>query len=109
MGEVAVTRVTIELWLWLGNELRGDFECPSEMRSVRVEEIANGTTMREFLGRLANGYFPIAKNVFNIQSQELYPDLVMNYNGRLISPDQVYDKILKNGDRITVLPLAGGG
>jgi hypothetical protein len=104
-----MNRVTIELWFWLGNELKGDFECPSEMRSVRVEDVDGETTIRKLLGDLAKRYSPVAKNIFNIESQELYPDVVINYNDRLISPRQLYDRILKNGDRMTILPLAGGG
>jgi molybdopterin converting factor small subunit len=102
-------QVTIELWLWLGNELKGDFECPSEMRCARVENADDGTTIRNLLGDLAKRYFPIAKSVFDIETEELFPDVVMNYNDRVISPNQVYDRTLKNGDRITLLPLAGGG
>ncbi len=104
-----MNRVTIELWLWLGNELKGDFECASEMRSVRTEDVDDGTTIGGFLASLAKRYFPIARSVFDIQGQKLYPEVVMNYNDRVINPDRMYDRILKNGDRITLLPLAGGG
>jgi sulfur carrier protein ThiS len=102
-------QVTIELWLWLGNELKGDFECPSEMRCARVENTDEGTTVRKFLGDLAKSYLPISKSVFDIETQELFPDVVINYNDQVISPNQVYNRTLKNGDRITILPLAGGG
>jgi molybdopterin converting factor small subunit len=102
-------RVTIELWLWLGNELQGDFESPSPMRSLREEKIEEGTTIRQLLDLLARRYPPIAKKVFNLEAQELSPYLVVNYNGRVISPYIVYDQILKDGDQITVLPMYVGG
>jgi molybdopterin converting factor small subunit len=104
-----MNQVTIELWLWLGHELKSDFECPSEMRSIKVEDVEDGTTIRKLLSDLAGRYPPIAKRVFDIEIQNLYPDVVMNYNDRVITPHEVYDRILKDGDRITLLPLAGGG
>jgi molybdopterin converting factor small subunit len=58
---------------------------------------------------LAGRYPPISKRVFDIETQNPYPDVVMNYNDRVINPHEVYDRILKDGDRITFLPLAGGG
>lgn len=102
-------RVTIELWLWLGNELQGDFESPSPMRSLREEKIEEGTTIRQLLNLLARRYPPIAREVFNLETQGLSPYLVVNYNGRVISPYIVYDQILKDGDQITILPMYVGG
>jgi molybdopterin converting factor small subunit len=104
-----MNRVTIELWLWLGNELKGDFESPSEMRSIKVEEVEDGATLRRLLCDLAKRYPAIAANVFETKTGELRPFVVMNYNDRVISPYEVYDRILRDGDKITILPLAGGG
>jgi molybdopterin converting factor small subunit len=104
-----MNQVTIGLWLWLGHELKSDFECPSEMRSIKIEEVEDGTTIRELLSNLAGRYPPISKKVFDIETQNLYPEVVMNYNDRVINPHEVYDRSLKDGDRITLIPLAGGG
>lgn len=104
-----MNRVTIEIWMWLGNELKGDFESPSEMRSIKKEEVGEGTTIRQFLVHLATSYPPIAKNIFDIKTKRLSPNVVVNYNDRVISPYEVYDKILKDGDKITVLPMYVGG
>ena len=54
-------------------------------------------------------YLPIAQNVFEVETQMLYPDVVMNYNDRVGSPHEDYDRVLKDGDKITILPLSGGG
>ena len=104
-----MNRVTIELWLWLSDDLKGDFECPSEMRSVKIDRVEDGTTIREWLHDLARRYPPLARRVFDIEAGSLHPDVVMNYNDRVVTPQQVYDTILKDGDRVTLLPLAGGG
>lgn len=102
-------RVTIELWLWLGKEIKEDFVSLSEMRSLREENVEEGITIREWLDRLAARYPPIAKKVFDPQEKRLYPYVVMTYNDHVISPYEVYDKILKDGDKITVLPMYMGG
>ncbi len=104
-----MNRVTIELWLWLSDELKGDFECLSEMRSVKIDRVEDGTTIREWLSDLVRRFPPLARRVFDIETGSLNPDVVMNYNDRLVIPQQVYDTILKDGDRVTLLPLAGGG
>ncbi len=104
-----MNRVTIELWLWLSDELKGEFECPSAMRSVRTDRVEDGTTIREWLRDLARRFPPLAGRVFDIKAGSLNPDVLMNYNDRAVTPRQVYDTILKDGDRVTLLPLAGGG
>lgn len=102
-------RVAIELWLWLGEELKEDFVSLSAMRSLREENVEEGVTIRHWLDHLAKQYPPIARNVFNAQEQRLYPHVVITYNDHVISPHEVYDKILKDGDKIIVLPMYMGG
>lgn len=101
--------VKIELWMWLGNELKGDFEFRSEMRSLREEDVEEGTTIRQLLQHLAKRYPPIAKNIFNLKENRLYDHIVINYNNKVISPHIVHDQVLKDGDKVTVLPMYMGG
>jgi len=102
-------RITIELWLWLGKELGGDFESPSEMRSIREESLKEGTTIRELLDNLAGRYPAIDRSVFDTHTKRIFPHIVVNYNDRVISPHIVHDQILKDGDKITLLPVYTGG
>lgn len=104
-----MNQVTVEIWLWLGQALGADFESPSEMRSLKRETIEEGTTIRQLLGRLARRYPPIAQTVFDIRAERPYPHVVVNYNDRVISPHIVHDQVLKNGDKVTVLPVYVGG
>lgn len=104
-----MNRVTIELWLWLGEELGDDFESPSKMRSIREERVEEGTTIRQLLENLAGRYPPISKSIFDRKAKRLLPHVVVNYNGRVISPHIVHDQVLKDGDTITVLPVYMGG
>lgn len=104
-----MNRVTVEIWLWLGKELGDDFASPSEMRSIREESVAEGTTVRQLLGDLAGRYPPIARSVLDTKTKRLLPNIVVNYNDRVISPHIVHDQVLKDGDKITVLPVYMGG
>lgn len=104
-----MNRVTIELWMWLGKELGSDFESLSEMRSKKEEEVEEGTTIRQLLGRLARRYPPIARDVFDLKEKRMYPHVVVNYNDRVISPHIVHDQVLRDGDKITILPMYVGG
>lgn len=104
-----MNRVTIELWLWLGNELKGNFESPSEMRSIREEEVEEGTTIRQLLNHLARLYPPIAQKVFDLREKKLYSSVIVNYNEQVISPHIVHDQVLRDGDKLTIFPLYAGG
>jgi molybdopterin converting factor small subunit len=104
-----MSSVTVELWLWLGKELKGDFESPSEMRSVRKELIEEGTTIGQLLDDLANRYDPFGQKVFDLREKRLYPQVVLTYNDQVISPHRLYEQILKDGDKITMMPLYTGG
>ena len=102
-------RVTIELWLWLGKDLGGDFASPSEMRSIREEAVEEGATIRQLLDTLACRYPLIARTVFDTNTKKIFPHILVNYNERVISPHIVNDQILNDGDKITVLPVYEGG
>ena len=101
--------VTVELWLWLGKELKGGFESPSEMRSVRNEVVEEGTNIGQLLNNLANRYDPFGQKVFDIRGKKLHPHVVLTYNDHVISPHNLYEQVLKEGDKITIMPLYTGG
>jgi molybdopterin converting factor small subunit len=102
-----MNRIKIELWLW--TKLKVDFETPSEMRAVHQEEVEEGKTIREFLDHLSEHYPAIALKVFDRQAKILYPHLVLNYNDHVINPHIVHDLVLRDGDKITILPMYPGG
>jgi molybdopterin converting factor small subunit len=104
-----MNRVTIELWFWMGKELGKDFESQSEMCSYKQELIEEGTTIRQWLYHLAGAYPSIAEKVFDLTQRKLYPHVVLNYNDRVINPHRVHDQVLRDGDKITILPMYMGG
>lgn len=102
-------RVKLEIWLRLGKELGKDSHKLSDMRSVLEKEIGDGITIRNFLNQLAENYQPIREKIFERGKSSFYPDVVVTLNDRVISPCELYDRILEDGDKITVLPMFAGG
>jgi molybdopterin converting factor small subunit len=102
-------KVSLELWMWLGNELPEDFSSLSEMRSQLEASVKNGTTVRMFLYRLVLRYPHLGQKVFSREKQILYPNIVALLNDRVIRDSDLYAKILKEGDKITILPIYAGG
>ncbi len=102
-------RVTIELWLWLGEELKDDFQSPSETRSIREEFVEEGTNVRDFLHSLATRYEPIRRQVFDVGKSELRPEVIGTYNERLLRADDFYGRSLSEGDKIIIMQMYTGG
>jgi len=103
--------IRIELWMWLGNELGGGFQTLSEMRSFREMEAEEGLTLIQLLDRLAAQSSLIEEKVFDRKSRRLLPHLsvVVTQDGLAVSPFDVEKSALKDGYRITVLPIYVGG
>ena len=104
-------RIQVELWLWLNKELGGEFQSPSEMRSLTEMEVENGTTVRNLFDRLADRYPVIGRKVFNRQKEKFYPNLsvILTSKDEVISPYSGEDNVLKDGDTIKILPIYVGG
>lgn len=104
-------RIQVELWLWLNQELRGDFESPSEMRSLTEMDVEDGTTVERLFDCLADRYPVIGQKVFNRQNKKFYPNLsvILTSKDERISPYSGVNIALKDGDRIKVLPMYVGG
>lgn len=105
----AMIRVKIELWLWLGRELGGDFHSPSDMRSEMTIDIPEGDTVQTVFGQLARNYPAFAAKVFDRQSCICHGNLMVTLNDRAFSPDEIYDQVLQDGDKVMVMPLYVGG
>ena len=104
-----MNHVTVEIWLWLGKELGDDFESPSEMRSIKKESVEEGATIRQLLDNLATHYCAIARHVFDQQAKSVYPSVFVIYNDSVISHHVVHEQVLRDGDKITIIPVYVGG
>lgn len=104
-------RIQVELWLWLNKELGGDFQSPSEMRSLTEMDVENGTTVRNLFDRLADRYPVIGQKVFNRGNKKFYPNLsvILTSKDEVISPYSGEGSVLKDGDKIKILPIYVGG
>jgi len=102
-------KVSVEFWTWMGKDLGADALSPSEMRSVLGVVVEHGTTARMLLDRLAKENPRVAEKVFHRERQRLYPQVVAILNDRVVREADLYDAVLSDGDRITVLPQYVGG
>src|SRR4030042_4238688 len=100
-------RVRLEIWVQLEN-LGADFHSTG-VCATREEEVEDGITVRDLFDRLAEKYQPFRENIFQRGKGIFNPDIVVTLNDRVISPDEIYPKVLRDGDKITVLPMFGGG
>jgi len=104
-----MNNVKVELWMWLGKELGNDFNSPSEMKSILEICVEDGTTVRKLFKNLADRYRPIEENIFSKENNILYPNIVITFNDRVISHSEIYERVLKEGDKIVILPTYMGG
>jgi len=104
-------RVQVELWLWLGKELGGDFRSPSEMRSVIDMEAEDGMTVKGIFDRLAGRYPAIAEKVFNRETRSFSSNLtvLVKCQDRIVSPFSLDDSPLKDRYQLVVSPFYAGG
>jgi len=103
--------ICIELWVWLGDKVGADFQPLSEMRSFSEMEVEEGLTVIQLFDRLASRYPLFEEKIFNRDSKKLHPNLsvILTQNGQVVSPFDIEKNVLKDGYKITVLPLYVGG
>jgi sulfur carrier protein ThiS len=107
----SLMRIRIELWMWLGKEPGGGFQALSEMRSFREMDVEEGLTVPQLLDRLAARSPVIEEKIFDREKRRLFPNLsvVVTHDGLVVSPFDVEKSEMKDGYKITVLPLYVGG
>jgi len=103
--------IRIELWMWLGNDPGDGFQALSEMRSFREMDVEEGLTIIQLLDRLAAQSPVIEEKIFDRKNRKLLPNLsvVVTQDGLAVSPLDLEKSEMKDGYKITVLPLYVGG
>ena len=99
----------IKVVSWMGKDFGGDFKPLSATRSLLEIDAENGSTVKSLFGQLTEQYDQIDKEVFCKETQNFYPDIVVIFNDRMIRVDQLNNKVLHEGDCITILPMYVGG
>ena len=104
-------KIRIELWMWLGDKPGAGFQSLSEMRSFREMDVEEGLTILQLLDRLAAQSPVIEEKIFDRKNRKLFPNLsvVVTHGGLVVSPFDVERSEMKDGYKITVLPLYAGG
>ncbi len=103
--------IRIELWMWLGDKPGGGFQVLSEMRSFREMDVEEGLTLIQLLDHLAAQSPVIEEKIFDRKNRKLFPNLsvVVTHEGLVVSPFDHEKSEMKEGYKITVLPLYVGG
>ncbi len=104
-----MVRVRLEIWMWMGKDLGSDFQPLSEMGSVLDAGLEGGTTVRAFFRGLSGQYPPIGQKVFSRETDQFYSNVVVTLNDRVVGLNELYDRILQEGDKIKVVPMYVGG
>ena len=99
----------VKVVFWMGKDLGEDFKPLSAIRSLLEVDAEKGSTVKALFGKLAEHYDQIGKEVFCKETQSFYPDIVVIFNDRIIRIDELYNKVLQEGDYITILPMYVGG
>ena len=97
--------------MWLGNDPGGGLQALSEMRSFREMDVEEGLTVLKLLDRLAAQSPVIEEKIFDRKTRKLLPNLsvVVTHDGLAVSPFDLEKSEMKDGYKITVLPLYVGG
>lgn len=102
-------RVKVELWMWLGKELGGDFQSPSEMCSILETNVEEETLVKMFFYDLASRYPAIGEKVFNRETMRFYSNVFVVFNDQVIGLNELHEKVLQEGDKMRVVPMYVGG
>ena len=99
----------VKIVFWTGNDPGADFQRLSAIRSLLEVDAEKGSTVRTLFGKLAEQYDQIGKKVFCKETQSFYLDIVVVFNDRSVKIEELYNKVLQEGDSITILPMYVGG
>jgi hypothetical protein len=81
------------------------------MRSFKKMGVEEGLTVIQLLDRLAAQSPVIEEKIFNRKNRKLLPNLsvVVTHDGLAVSPFNIDESEIKDGYKITILPLYVGG
>ena len=101
-----MVRVRVEFWMWSGKELGPDFESPTDQRATLTVRAEDGTTVRALFQELER--YPMVKSKI-FSNRTFQPEINLALNSLVMGHDELYDRVLTDGDRISVLPMYVGG
>ena len=106
-GLVTLAHVKTEFWMWLGKELGPDFESPTDMRAALETDVENGTTVQQLFEEIAEKYPVVREKIYPDHQLGQYIVATLNYKG--MNRAELLERVLQDGDVVTVLPIYVGG
>ena len=100
-------RVELEVFPWLGEQLGGQ-EYRSRHLRWQVDALA-GETVGALFARLAATHDPFRRLVFDPETQQLGPQVVVVLNDRLLDLAGGLQARLADGDQLAIVPALVGG
>jgi len=76
---------------------------------ILEEEIGQRETLRDLLTRLASGNAEAWEVLFDAETRQIKPYVVTVFNGVALPVREAFETRLSDGDKITFLPVYGGG
>ena len=102
-----MVHVKIEFWIQSGSgkEWGPDFEALADRQPTLSLGVADGTTVQSLFEDL--GRYPIIRrHVFS--DHAFHPDIAMTLNLQVMGFDELYGRVLAEGDKLSVLPMYAG-
>jgi len=102
-----MVHVKVEFWTQSGSgqEWGSDFESQAGKHATLNLCVADGTTVRALFEDLAR--YPMVKQ--EVFDRNFRPEINLALNSLVMGHDELYDRVLTDGDRISVLPVYMGG
>ena len=102
-----MTTVRVEIWAWPRiPEVRLE---EAKGRIIFEEEINSGTSALDLFNSMALNRKDFGEFIFDKESQRFQFHVSVIINEKIATASELSKTYLKNGDRIVVIPLAGGG
>jgi molybdopterin converting factor small subunit len=97
--------VSLEYYSWIATQLKG----AEERGTTEQVPISDGETVRDLLGRLADGSEKFAELVYDRQDDRVKEYAALIVNGQMIDLAGGLDRRLEPGDELLLLPGFSGG
>ena len=101
-----MVRVKVEFWTWSGKEAGPDFESTADKHAALSLCVADGSKVKALFESLER--YPLVKqDIFS--DGRFHPEINLALNSLVMGHDELYDRVLIDGDTISVLPMYVGG
>ena len=102
-----MVHVKVEFWTQSGSgkEWGPDFESQAGKHTFLNLCVPDGTTVRALFEDLER--YPMVKQ--EVFDRDFRPEINLALNSLVMGHDELYDRVLTDGDRITILPVYMGG